>query len=86
MFGHLTCAKNGPSDDRTLTTTATAVGALNAPEIHDLEECDAMTEDATTEDINAMDLQDAIDIVQRHSLPQGEIQDKYRDRAIYSSR
>ena len=73
ILGHLTCAKNGPSDDGTLTTTATAVGALNAPpstpEIHDLEECDAMTEDATTEDINAMDLQDAIDIVQRHSLP-----------------
>ena len=28
-----------------------------------------MTEDATTEDIDAMDLQDAIDIVQRPSLP-----------------
>ena len=42
IFGHLVCAKNGPSDDRTLATTATTVRALNAPpstpEIHDLEE------------------------------------------------
>ena len=28
-----------------------------------------MTEDATTEDINAIGLQDAIDIAPRHSLP-----------------
>ena len=73
FLGHLTCAKNGPSDDRTLTATATAVRGLNShhstTEIHDLEECDAMTEDATVDDINALELQDAMAIVQCHSLP-----------------
>ena len=70
LFCHPTRVKNGPSDRRNAMTTATTMRAFNpqpsTPEIHDVKENDALTEDKIIEgDINAKSLKNAIDVLTR---------------------